>query len=70
MILKATLTKLEQEYKALERANARRYFQNFVTYTYEGYSMQWFHRLICAYLQALAEGPYKKANGIRASAAW
>lgn len=54
------LTKIENEYKELSKAKARAHFQNFVAYTYEGYEMIWFHKLVCAYLEALYKGDIKK----------
>ena len=55
-----TLTKTEALYKELFRAKARKSFQSFVAYTYENYQMKWFHKCVCAYLDALYKGDIKK----------
>ncbi|MDX1365609.1 MAG: terminase family protein [Arenibacter latericius] len=44
----------------LFRLEAKESFQKFVQYTYDGYSMQWFHKLICHYLDKLYKGDIKK----------
>ena len=46
--------------KELYKVRARKSFQQFVTYTYEGYEMEWFHKCVCAYLDALYKGDIKK----------
>ena len=55
-----TLLRTEALYKELYKVRARKSFKDFVTYTYEGYSMQWFHKCVCAYLDALYNGDIKK----------
>ena len=60
MTLIKTKLQIESEYKQLRTVKARKHFQNFVSYTYEGYEMEWFHKLVCAYLDALYQGRIKK----------
>ena len=60
MTLIKTKLQIENEYKQLRKVKARKHFQNFVSYTYEDYQMEWFHKCVCAYLQALYEGSIKK----------
>ena len=42
--------------KELYKVRARKSFQQFVTYTYEGYEMEWFHKCVCAYLRCVVQG--------------
>lgn len=46
--------------RELVKHEARHNFQKFVSYTFEGYDMQWFHKCICYYLDKLYKGDIKK----------
>jgi predicted phage terminase large subunit-like protein len=55
-IQKEVLELLHERKKQLSRTR----FSNFVRFTFEGYSMQWFHKTICDYLDKLLNGDIKK----------
>lgn len=59
----ATISEAEQRQIDIweaEKELARREFIEFVKYTKSDYSVQWFHVLLCKYLQDFAEGKIKK----------
>jgi predicted phage terminase large subunit-like protein len=58
--LNKTREQLLKLYEEKRRVMARTSFMRFVTYTYEGYEMVWFHKCVCAYLDALYRGDIKK----------
>ena len=46
--------------RELVKDEARHNFQKFVSYTFDGYDMQWFHKCVCYYLDKLYKGDIKK----------
>jgi hypothetical protein len=52
--------KLYQELKKKQKELGRESMMGFVRYTKTDYDVQWFHKLICAYLDMLERGEIKK----------
>ena len=57
---KTDLQKKLELLKDLHKIKARKSFVNFVTYTNEKYEVEWFHKLVCDYLDKLCLGEIKK----------
>lgn len=55
-----SVLKLYQELQKKRREVGRNSMTGFVRYTKDDYDMQWFHKLICAYLDKLERGEIKK----------